>query len=267
VVEQRFCKPSVVGSNPTAGSSFAQRAVSKKPFLRFTAAFTLIELLVVIAIIAILAGLLLPALATAKEKAKRAACKNNIRQSIQAVHMYANDHQDKVPTGRENQNQWHSVRISNIGWTNLVDYSGNERILDCPNFRFNPSVLGRYSVTWGFLIGYQYLGDATVPPSFTQYPWTSPSKVSQVSSTPLAIVADANHWSNADGFIAVPHTSGGCLKKNESSFFYGTAGQNPSTRGGHGGNVGYLDSSVIWKTMRQMKTNQASSYVYYWGHW
>jgi len=81
--------------------------------------FTLIELLVVIAIIAVLAAILFPVFAQAREKARQANCQNNLRQMAVAVTIYAQDNGQLLPTG--------------LGWTQAVKGALTSKIFDCPS--------------------------------------------------------------------------------------------------------------------------------------
>jgi len=92
-------------------------------------AFTLIELLVVIAIIAILAGMLLPALGRAKQKGQATACINNLRQMTLATKLYADDHGGRYPFTFQ-------VRGNNVtrrAWFNFLQpYQQSTNLLLCP---------------------------------------------------------------------------------------------------------------------------------------
>ena len=100
--------------------------------------FTLIELLVVIAIIAILAAILFPVFARAREKARQTSCLINVKQLQLAILMYVQDYDEMFPTAYERNGRWYT----------LIDpYVKNKQAWVCPSwqsYRHNVNLLQTY---------------------------------------------------------------------------------------------------------------------------
>ena len=120
--------------------------------------FTLIELLVVIAIIAILAAILFPVFARAREKARQSSCLSNVKQQALGFMMYAQDYDEKL----------FGARVPFDGWTGaIMPYVKNNQIFTCPSWSGAGGLIARgtacsgcgnwTSVWWG---GYTYANQA-----------------------------------------------------------------------------------------------------------
>ncbi len=122
------------GLTPSLGSARPVRACT---------GFTLIELLVVIAIIAILAGLLLPGLIRARQKAQGIQCMNNHRQLALAWHMYTDDSADRLPYASEDPTALGTYSGSWV--TGTLDFDPSNRANWDPDFNLRKGAIWPYT--------------------------------------------------------------------------------------------------------------------------
>jgi len=213
--------------------------------------FTLIELLVVIAIIAILAAILFPVFARAREKAKQASCQSNVKQLGLAFMMYAQDYDDYLPACGV-----HNADGTRALWTRLVDpYIKNNQIVNCPTKPQGGAAWSGFTgVLWYPTIGANnpHLNVCNLGTA----PGTNQSDIKLPAGT--LILCDSDGWPQTYCPICY-------------SALY-PIGQPPLDRHNEGCNVGFADGHVKWLKRTKLVTIPAVSapervdFERLWGH-
>jgi len=184
--------------------------------------FTLIELLVVIAIIAILAAILFPVFARAREKARQSSCLSNVKQLTIAMLQYVQDYDERFPGHRFLVNAgygyWYQV---------ITPYIKNDNVFDCPSYTGSNAIsygYNGYGTTAANGLGWRYASSSGPAPS----QW--PPSLAQVTS-PANMIMLGDHSGSTGDMCG-----------------YGNLGASnlPAARHNDGANLSFVDGHAKW---------------------
>ena len=188
--------------------------------MRRRAGFTLIELLVVIAIIAILAAILFPVFARAREKARQSNCLSNVKQQVLGVTMYAQDYDETLMSIYYDLNGDGGFGVGDPTWMDVIrPYLKNTQIFSCPS---------KKDWTYGYALNYGYWGSGDV---YTPPPGRPLADLKRPSETVLVLDnnSSSSRWYLWEAWGDTPA--------------YTTL---PADRHNDGLNVGYCDGHGKW---------------------
>ncbi len=228
---------------------------NRLPSPRPSAAFTLIELLVVIAIIAILAAILFPVFAQAKEAAKKTQCVSNLKQEGTGLVLYANDNDDNLPSSN-----WISDTGGVYNWmvsidpyikanykNGAADNRNGTSVWQCPSFKRTSDSL--FEKGWSYLYN-AHLGEPRA--SWSYWPYTVTSTTQFESPANLIAVTEGGgnriftHGNDTNDYSAYTNLTNdrgagdmSTIVRNDSAS-YGVG----RVRHNGGANYAYLDGHV-----------------------